>query len=162
MTHDQLFIKMAIDSWNGQVTATSKLLDQLSDEQLQEQVAPGKNRGIYLLGHLVSVHDKMLSLLLLGEELYPELYPVFVQSPDGAVAGLPVTIAQLRQQWTQVNAKLAEQFAQLSAEDWFGRHANISAEDWAKEPHRNRLNVLLSRTNHLSNHRGQLALLVKK
>lgn len=161
MEHDQLFIKMAIDSWNAQVTATSKLLDQLTDEQLLEQVSPGKNRGIYLLGHLVSVHDKMLSLLLLGEELYPELYPVFVQSPDGAVADLP-TVAALRSQWTEVNNKLAEQFNQLSAADWLGRHANISAEDLAKEPHRNRLNVLLSRTNHLSNHRGQLALLVKK
>lgn len=161
MTHDELFIKMAVDSWNGQVVATSKLFDQLTDEQLMEQVSPGKNRGIYLLGHLVSVHDKMLSLLLLGEELYPELYEVFVKSPDGAVAELP-GVAQLRQQWTEVNGKLATHFAQLSAADWLGRHANISEEDLAKEPHRNRLNVLLSRTNHLSNHRGQLALLVKK
>lgn len=161
MTRDQIFVKMAVDGWNGQVTATSKLLDQLTDEQLMEEVSPGKNRGIYLLGHLVSVHDKMLSLLLFGDELYPELYPVFVQSPDRAVAELP-TVAQLRKQWTEVNAKLAEHIHQLSAEDWFGRHANISAEELVKEPHRNRLNVLLSRTNHLSNHRGQLAMLVKK
>jgi hypothetical protein len=32
----------------------------------------------------------------------------------------------------------------------------------AKEPHRNRLNVLLGRMNHLSFHRGQLILLTKK
>jgi len=66
MTRDQIFVKMAVDGWDGQVTATSKLFDQLTDEQLMEEVAPGKNRGIYLLGHLVSVHDKMLSLLLLA------------------------------------------------------------------------------------------------
>ncbi|WP_214073183.1 DinB family protein [Mucilaginibacter sp. dw_454] len=160
MEQDQIFVKMAVDSWNGQLAATSKLLDKLTDEQLQEEVSPGKNRGVYLLGHLVAVHDKMLSLLLLRDELYPELYPVFVQSPDKEHADLP-SIAQLREQWTAVNEKLNGHINKLKAEEWFGRHANISAEDLAKEPHRNRLNVLLSRTNHLSNHRGQLALLVK-
>lgn len=160
MEHDKIFVKMAVDSWNGQLVAASKLLDKLTDEQLLEEVSPGKNRGIYLLGHLTSVHDKMLSLLLMGDELYPELYPVFVQSPDKAVDELP-TVAQLREQWTAVNTKLAEYINSFSVVDWFGRHANISEEDLAKEPHRNRLNVLLSRTNHLSNHRGQLALLAK-
>jgi hypothetical protein len=35
----------------------------------------------------------------------------------------------------------------------------VSPEDFAKEPHRNRLNVLISRTNHMANHIGQLLLL---
>ena len=32
-------------------------------------------------------------------------------------------------------------------------------EDFIKEPHRNKLNIILTRTTHLSYHTGQLALL---
>ena len=41
----------------------------------------------------------------------------------------------------------------------FTRQANIPKADFPKEPHRNRLNVVISRTNHPAHHRGQLALL---
>ena len=52
--------------------------------------------------------------------------------------------------------------ADLGPEEWFTRHANITEADFPKEPHRNRLNVLLSRTNHLAYHRGQMVLLTNK
>ena len=38
----------------------------------------------------------------------------------------------------------------------------VSDEDFAREPHRNKLNVLISQTNHLSYHPGQLSLPAKK
>jgi len=44
---EQLFIKMALDSWNNHINRTSKLLDSLSDEQLAQEVASGRNTGIY-------------------------------------------------------------------------------------------------------------------
>jgi len=161
MTQEELFVKMVIDAWNDQIKATNKTFDQLTDEQLMNEVAPSKNRGIYLLGHLAAVHDRMLPLLRFDDELYPELFPVFVKAPDKAVAELPA-VAQLRAQWHTVNQKLNGYINNLPAADWFTRHANVSEEDFAKEPHRNRLNVLISRTNHLSNHRGQIALLLPK
>jgi hypothetical protein len=54
-----------------------------------------------------------------------------------------------------VNEKLREGFAKFSAADWLQKHTAVSAEDFAKEPHRNRFAILLSRTNHLSYHLGQ-------
>jgi hypothetical protein len=36
--------------------------------------------------------------------------------------------------------------------DWFSRHMLVSPEDFAKEPHRNKLNVIINRTNHMANH----------
>ncbi|HEY2580576.1 MAG TPA: DinB family protein [Mucilaginibacter sp.] len=157
----ELFIKMALDSWKGEINATNNTLNKLSDEQLMQEIAPARNRGIYLLGHLTAVHDMMLPLLRLEDANFPELRAIFVEAPDKAVAGLPA-ISQLKTQWKEVNEKLHSHFASLSANEWFTRHANVSEEDFIKEPHRNRLNVLLSRTNHLSNHRGQLVLLVQK
>jgi hypothetical protein len=50
----------------------------------------------------------------------------------------------------------------MKADEWFNKHTAVSAEDFAKEPHRNKLNVIVNRTNHTSYHLGQLVYLVKK
>jgi len=159
--NNEIFVKMALDGWQGQLNATSNLFNKLSDEQLMQEIAPSRNRGVYLLGHLIAVHDMMLPLLLLGDAVYPEFHHPFVDLPDKAVTDLP-PIAELRAQWATLNEKITTLFASLTPDEWFTRHANISPEDFAKEPHRNRLNVMLVRTLHLSNHRGQLALLMPK
>jgi uncharacterized damage-inducible protein DinB len=161
MNDKQLVVKMALDSWQGQVKAMNNLLEKLSDEQLAQEISPNKNRGIYLLGHLTTVHDLMLPLLQLEDPIYPDLQPVYVDSPDRSVTITPLA-AQLRAQWVEVNKRLLFHFNKLPADDWFTRHANITDEDFIKEPHRNRLNVLMGRTVHLSYHRGQLRLLLSK
>ena len=158
MITSDVLVKMALDAWNSEVKYTNVLLAKLSDEQLMQQVSPGRNRGIYLLGHLTAVHDQMLPLLRFQETMYPELYKPFHDEPDGAVADLP-PISQLRAQWKAVNEALLKHMTGLAPEEWFTRHANISEADFPKEPHRNRLNVVISRTNHLAYHRGQLVLL---
>jgi uncharacterized damage-inducible protein DinB len=158
---DELFVKMALDNWQGQLNATNKLFDKLTDAELMQEIAPSRNRGIYLLGHLAAIHGAMFPLLRFGDAAVPELWPIFVASPDGAVADIP-SAEQLRAQWKEINDNLWTHFSSLTPEEWFARHASVTPEDFEKEPHRNRLNVLLSRTNHLSNHRGQLALLVAK
>lgn len=160
MTNEEIFVKMAIDAWSQQVNATNSTFDKLTDERLMDEVSPSKNRGIYLLGHLVAVHDRMLPLLRFEDPAYPELTPIFIEAPDKTVSDLP-PVSQLREQWKIINEKLQDHFNGLSPADWLTRHASVSEEDFVKEPHRNRLNVLLSRTNHLANHRGQLAMLVR-
>jgi hypothetical protein len=159
--NNELLVKMITDSWQKELMATNKIFDNLSDEELLHEVSPGRNRPIYLLGHLTAVHDRMLPLLRFEEAKYPELKPVFLDAPDKTVEAIPSAV-QLRQQWKEVNEALSDHIKNLPADDWFMHHANISEEDFIKEPNRNRLNVLLDRTIHLSNHRGQLLLLKKK
>lgn len=158
MTANALFVKMIFDRWNALLKNCDTLLDALSDEQLQLDVSPGKNRGIYLLGHLIAVHDDMMPLLGLGEREYPALFDVFVKSADKAVATIPAA-AELRLLWKKQLESLNQKLATISADGWFEKHTAISAEDFAKEPHRNKLNVIITRTTHLSYHQGQLALL---
>ena len=156
----ELLIKNVLDTWNSNIARTDALFNTLSNEQLENEVAPGRNRGIYLLGHLTAVHDRMLPLLGLGQQLYTHLDDTFITKPDTAITDMPST-EDLRDNWKEVNAKLAEQFATMQPEDWFKRHTSVSEEDFAKEPHRNRLNIMISRANHLSYHLGQLAFLKK-
>lgn len=156
--NDQILTKMVLDSWYSTVKRADALFEKLTDQEMLNEVAPNRNRGIYLLGHLTAVNDMMLPLLNLGEPMYPELMVSFIRTPDNPeVQPFPVT--QLRQYWKTINSELQKHFDNLNADEWLQKHNSISAEDFAKEPHRNKLNVVLSRTNHISYHLGQLAFL---
>ena len=156
-----LFIKMIVDHWNTVNGRFNRLVDSLSDEQIMSQVAPGRNRGIYLLGHLVAVHDAMLPILGLGEKIHPELADVFHNNPDDPTAQMP-SISELKQYRDEINAALSNGMAQIEPSEWFSRHTAVSVDDFAKEPQRNKLNIIVNRSNHLSYHLGQLAFLAKK
>lgn len=157
----KLFIKMVLDAWETYNARFNKMVDALTDEQLSAETAPGRNTGIYLVGHLIAVHDAMLPLLDFGEKLYPQLADVFLTKPDKSGAQMPL-INELKKYRDDVNATLSHNFGRLQQSEWFAKHTAVSAEDFAKEPHRNKLNILINRTNHLSYHLGQLAFLVKK
>ena len=124
------------------------------------EVAPGRNRLIYLWGHLTAIHDAMFPILGLGERLHAELDAILISPPDKTAAQLP-SARQLKKYWDEVNGKLLSQFENLSADEWLLRHHAMSEEDYAKDPTRNRLAVLLSRTNHVSYHLGQMTLAFK-
>ena len=158
MNSAEIMLKLIFDRWYGAIKNCDTLIHALSDEQLQKEIASGKNRGIYLLGHLIAVHDDMLILLNLGDKLYPALHHPFIASPDKAVAELP-SAAELRASWDNQCAVLKQKFDSLKAEEWLERHTAVSDEDFKKEPHRNKLNIIVTRTTHLTYHTGQMVLL---
>jgi len=156
-----VFIKMAISAWDGYNARVSKLLETLPDEELLAETAPGRNTGIYLFGHLVAVSDALFPILGFGERLYPGLDKIFVDSPDKSGHEMP-PVKELKEYWSKVNAKLSNHISQMREDDWFTRHNNVSEADFKKEPHRNKLNIILNRTSHTSYHLGQLVYLTKK
>lgn len=158
MPTTDLFVKMILDRWDASLKNFDSLLNTLDDATMQKEVAPGKNRGIYLLGHMVAAHDDMLVLLAMGERKYPALQEPFLKSPDKAVADIPA-VTDLKKCWADQCELIKQEFAKLQPEQWFEKHTAVSAEDFVKEPHRNKLNVVITRTTHLTYHTGQLALL---
>jgi hypothetical protein len=155
-----LFVKMVLDQWFTQEKKTSDLFIELTDDQLMNETSPGKNRGIYLLGHLTAVHDRMLPMLDFGAQLHPDLNALFLSSPDRTM-DLPA-VADLREHWKEVSQTMGAKMNGLTGTDWFARHTAVSEEDYLKEPHRNKLNLIINRTNHLSSHYGQLLYLKQK
>jgi hypothetical protein len=149
-----------LNAWKQNIERAEKLFLALTPEQLQKEIAPGKNRLIYLWGHLTAVHDRMLPLLGVGPRLHEELDEPFLTKADKAVANLPSADA-IRKDWNEVNGRLRDGFARFSTADWLQKHASVSEEDFAKEPDRNRFAILLSRTSHLSYHLGQATLASK-
>jgi hypothetical protein len=152
--------KMVLGSWHSTIKRADALFEGISDEEMKNEIVPNRNRGVYLLGHLAAVHDMMLPLLNLGESQFPELVSSFIRTPDDA-GNDKFTVKELREFWKGANAELAKQMDKLSPEEWLEKHSSISEEDFANDPHRNRLSVVISRTNHVSYHLGQLVLLKK-
>src|SRR5690349_21611599 len=120
----QLFIKMAISAWKTQNAQVNKLLESISDEQLLNETAPGRNTGVYLLGHFTAVNDNLFTILGFGEKLYPELYDVFVKESDKSGHKFPAA-STLKEYWNNVNTKLTECVDKASADDWFSRHTSV-------------------------------------
>lgn len=153
---DEVFVAGAIAVWKSNLERADKLFQSLSEAELEEPVAPGRNRLVYLWGHLSATHDRMLALLGIGERVHPELDEIFLSSPDRTYP-LP-SVETIRAWWEEVSRRMTHGMAQLSTSDWLARHTAVSEEDFAREPLRNRFSILLTRTNHLAYHIGQAAL----
>ena len=157
MKYEEILGSTVLNSWKLVISRFDKTLSELSDEQLQRQVAPRKNRMFYLLGHLTATHDRMFPLLGIGERLHPELDEPYIANPDRVIAD-PLSATELRRAWAEVNDKLTNAFEGFTWEDWLQKHTAVSEEDFIKDPMRNRLAVVMNRTSHASYHAGQAAL----
>jgi hypothetical protein len=158
MDQNTILIRIALNAWQTYIDRTTEFINQLTEEELLKEIAPGKNRGIYLLGHLAAIHDVMPEILGFGKRAYPDLQGVFVRAPDKTISQIP-SVPELKPIWTAVNERLKNGFAKLTADAWFMRHESMTDADFEKDPSRNKLSVLLNRTNHLAFHFGQLRLL---
>ena len=160
MGNEGSYAALGLKAWKTQIDRADKLFENLSSEEVLREIAPGRNRLLYLWGHLTAIHDAMLPLLSLGERLHPEFDVAFVSNPDKTRADIP-SHEQVRQAWNAVNDELSKGFEKMSWSDWLQRHSAVSEEDFAKDASRNRFSILLSRTNHLSYHLGQAVLGLK-
>lgn len=157
MDQQQLFVKMGLASWNLQITRAEKAFNAFTDEEFYNEIAPGKNRIIYLYGHLAAYHDALKETLGLGTALRPELYNIFLKNPDNKETVYP-SLDELKNFWQEVHSELNELFVNLPTADWFKRHNAMTDEDFEKDPSKNRQSVLLNRANHVAYHIGQVNL----
>lgn len=157
----ELFIKMIVSAWDTQNARLNKLVSSLTVEQLAGETSPNRNTGNYLFGHIIAVSDALFPVMGWGERLYPELETIFLKNPDKSGLEQP-SLETLKSYFAIINEKIDKHIKSMSAQDWFSRHTAVSAEDFEKEPHRNKLNILINRTNHTSYHLGQMAYLAAK
>jgi len=160
-TSKAIFIKMVLSAWDTYNARVDKLITALSDDQLLAETAPQRNSGVYLLGHLIAVSDGLMPILGFGERFFPQLDKIFLESPDKSGHEMP-SLNDLKEYWKKINTELTGHIIRMPEDEWFARHNNVSEADFANEPHRNKLNIIINRTNHTSYHLGQLVYLAKK
>jgi len=160
MGNEGTYVALGLKVWKAQIERADKLFGSLSSGEVLREIAPGRNRLLYLWGHLTAIHDAMLPLLGLRERLHPEFDVAFVSNPDKSRADIP-SHEDVHRAWNVINAELWNGFEKMSWSDWVQRHSAVSEEDFVKDASRNRFSILLSRTNHLSYHLGQAVLGLK-
>ena len=114
--------QLVLNSWDLQLTRFNQLLHALSDDRLLLPMAPGRSRGIYILGHLIAVHDRMIPTLYLGEQMYGSWHDTFLKNPDDPTVAMP-SVQELRAYWSSVNQFLEEKFRILSPAEWLQKHS---------------------------------------
>jgi hypothetical protein len=105
MGNEGSYVALGLKVWKVQIERADKLFGTLSSEEVLREIVPGRNRFLYLWGHLTATHDAMLPLLGLRERLHPEFDVAFVSNPDKSRAGIP-SHEQVRRAWDVVNAEL--------------------------------------------------------
>ena len=143
--------------WETYNNRMQKVLDTISNENYTRPVLPGANSPSWILGHLVDTDDKLLELFGISKRLFPELEKIYHHERGANQAG-HLTKDELITKWKAILAELNRAFKSMSESEWHGRHTAVSEEDFKKEPHRNKLNVMLSRVSHKASHLGQVAM----
>jgi hypothetical protein len=160
MTPEQSLAATVKADWALNLKRAEAVFLDKTDEQLRQPVAPGKNRLVYLYGHLIAVSDAMLPLLGIGERLHPELDAAFLDGPDDPASPL-LSAAELGRLWAEVHGALRAGLERFTPADWTARHTAMSDEDFAANPLRNRAAVVMNRAAHVAFHVGQCALAAK-
>ncbi|HEX9483503.1 MAG TPA: hypothetical protein VF929_02945 [Gemmatimonadaceae bacterium] len=157
MNAEQQLIDSGLRAWKFNADRIETFFHALSEDQLQQEVALGRNRLLYLWGHLAAANDGLFPLLGIGPRLHPELDAMFIANPDRAV---PSTLShsELESAWREIHGALWSAFSGWTAAEWVQKHTAVSDEDFLRESHRNRYTVMLSRNTHMAYHYGQVIL----
>ena len=143
--------------WDAYNKRMQKLIDTINDANFHKPITPGGNSPSWILGHLVDTDDALLELFGIRKRLYPEFKTVYHHEKSSNQSG-HFTKGELTAKWKAVSTELDNAFKSMNENDWLGRHTAVSEEDFKKEPHRNKLNVMLSRVAHKASHLGQIAM----
>lgn len=154
---EESLTKTVLNSWKSVNHRFNEVISQLSDDDLKKEIAPGRNRVLYIVGHVAATNDRLFPLLGIGERRYRDLDSVYIDQPDRAVDD-PVVPSALKAASDDAARRITEALERFTSEEWLQKHTAVSDEDFAKDPGRNRLAVVLSRTNHMSYHLGQIML----
>lgn len=143
--------------WETYNNRTEKVLDTISDEIFFKPITNEGNSPSWIMGHLADTEDRLLELLGIRERLFPELSTIYHHERDTNQSGHLSKVALIAK-WQVISKELNNAFKNWSETEWLGKHTAVSEEDFKKEPHRNRLNVMLSRVSHKASHLGQIAM----
>ena len=150
-------IEICLLQWTTYNTRMQKMMEALSDEKFNTPIVANGNSPSWIFGHLVDTDDRLLELFGIRSRFFPELGKIY-HNERGSNQGGHLSKAELTTRWAAISAELDKAFRSWGERDWMGRHTAVSEEDFKKEPHRNKLNVMLSRVEHKASHLGQVAM----
>jgi len=153
-------IEICLIQWDTYNRRMQKMLDALTADHFNKAIVPGGNSPSWLMGHLADTDDALLELFGIRKRMFPQLANIYHHERGTNQTG-HLSKEELNTQWKAIVAELDNTFKSMTESDWHSRHMAVTEEDFKKEPHRNKLNVMLSRVSHKASHLGQIGMLEK-
>lgn len=151
-------LAISLLQWDTYNKRMQKALTEIPAEKFNTPIVPGGNTPSWIFGHLVDTDDRLLELFGIGTRLYPDLSTIYHHERGNNQDG-HLSKEELINRWNEIRTRLDAAFHAWTEAQWLQRHNAVSEEDFQKEPHRNKLNVMLSRVSHKASHLGQVSML---
>ncbi len=135
-------------------------LNALSDEEYNLELSPGKNTGIWILGHLVVSDDDFSVFLGKGELLFPEYTEVFGQGSKLQKAEIYPSVSKLKEAWKKVSEKNLEIYSGLTDKELNEPHSMV--KNYETDYFKTKDKVIMAWHLHQAYHAGQIAILVSR
>lgn len=152
--------KYLAQQYDAMADWVSGSINALSDEDLKMELSPGKNHGVWLLGHLVVCDDDFSLYMGTGPLLYPEYYETFGSgSKIQPVENYPPA-AELREYWKKIVEKNKKIYAELTDAELKELHSNM--KDPEKDFFKTKERICIFWQLHEMYHAGQLGVLASR
>lgn len=143
--------KMLINDW------IDGLLKSFKDEDYLIEISPGKNHGVFILGHLVASDDDFSLYMGKGDFLFPEYQDMFASGSPLKPASEYPTVKEILEKWKAVCDKNEKIYQELTDAELSEYHelCKDPEKDWFKTKAR----VVQAWQLHQNYHAGQLAVI---
>ncbi|MBE2255493.1 MAG: DinB family protein [Ignavibacteria bacterium] len=132
----------------------------LEEKDYEIEISPGKNHGIFILGHLIASDDDFSLYMGKGEILFPEIQNLFA-SPNSLkpVSDYP-PLPELKDKWNSVCEKNNLIYQNLTDNELDEIHAKCENPD--TDYFKTKEKIIISWQFHQAFHVGQLATIYSK
>lgn len=143
--------KMLVDEWiNYQI-------GRLKEEDYLLELSPGKNHGVFILGHLVASDDDFSVYMGKGGYLFPEYQEIFSAGSELLPVDYYPSVKEILEKWKAVCEKNEKIYQELTDAELSEYHANC--EDPEKDFFKTKERVIQMWQTHQAYHVGQFGLL---
>jgi hypothetical protein len=143
--------KMLVKDWINLTIA------RIPEEAFNLEVSPGKNNGVYILGHLVVSDDDFSVYMGKGDFLFPEYRNLFANGTKCLPPEKYPPVKEILEKWKAVCDKNEKIYQELKDSEFDEFHALCEdpEKDWFKTKER----VIQAWQLHQAYHAGQLGIL---
>ncbi|MBX7044811.1 MAG: DinB family protein [Ignavibacteria bacterium] len=152
--------KQFAEQFEAMVDWVNGYIDPLTDDELKMEIAPGKNHGVWILGHLIASDDDFSVFMGKGDLLFPDYYEMFGQgSKLQPVENYP-PIPLLREQWKTIIEKNRKIYSELQDQELNEPHGRM--ENPEKDFFKTKQRIIFYWQLHQMYHAGQLSIILSK
>lgn len=91
----------------------NNIINILSDEEFRLEISPGKNHGVWILGHLISSDDDFSVYMGKGELLFPDYAGLFGQGSTLQPPENYPPVSELKKKWSILFEKNRKIYSEL-------------------------------------------------